>query len=153
MALLLLVLVACGGGASAPPAPPAPATPEPKSPPAAPPAAVVTPSPEIPVPPARCPEVPLPTGTSCYTVTIRDFAFDPSFLRIPTLARLVFVNEDAAAHSISWSDGAATSPVLASGESTQREFRGDDTVTLEFRCGIHPAMRGTIVLDASLPVP
>ncbi len=136
---LVLVVAACGGGAAVTPVPvtPGPATPGPASPP----------------PAAGCPEVPEPTGTACFTVTIRDFAFDPPALTIPTRARVVFVNEDGIPHSIAWGDGTPTSPTLANGASTERVFSGDAAATIPYQCGIHPSMRGTIVLDPTLPVP
>jgi plastocyanin len=142
--LLALIVVACAGGATATPAPvtSAPVTPAP-----------VTPAPESPLPAAGCPEVPEPTGMSCFTVTIRDFAFDPPVLTIPTRARVVFVNADGIAHSIAWSDGTPPSPTLADGDTTARDFSGDAAATIEYHCGIHPSMRGTVILDASLPVP
>lgn len=137
--LLAIVLAACAGGATATPVP---ATPPP-----------ATPGPASPLPAAGCPEVPEPTGTACFTVTIRDFAFDPPVLTIPTRARVVFVNQDGIPHSIAWGDGTPTSPTLADGATTEREFSGDAAATIAYQCGIHPSMRGSIVLDPTLPVP
>jgi plastocyanin len=103
---------------------------------------------------ATCPEVPEPTGTPCIEVAIRDFAFDPASVSVPTTARIVFTNEDAASHSIAWADGAPTSPALGKGASTERGFSGVPAGTLAYVCGIHGAsMSGEIIIDDTLPIP
>jgi plastocyanin len=138
------LVVACGGTVSTPAAP-ASATPAPVE---------VTPGPASPLDPAACPEVPEPTGTPCIEVVIRGFAFDPASVSVPTVARIVFVNEDAAAHSIEWADGAPTSPTLGQGATTAREFIGVPAGTIGYVCGIHGAsMSGEIVFDETLPIP
>ena len=149
LALLLaapVLLVACGGTAPSATDPP----------PSSAPAVEVTPGPASPAggDQAACPEVPEPTGTPCFEVTIHDFAFDPASITVSTVARVVFVNEDAAQHSIEWSDGTGTSPALAQGESTEREFMSAPAGTIPYICGIHGAsMSGEIVIDDTLPIP
>ncbi len=113
-----------------------------------------TPGPSSPLPQARCPDPPEPTGTSCFTITIRNFAFDPPTLRVPTSAHIVFVNADGPAHSIAWADGTPTSPELATGQSTDRSFFGATATTLDYICGIHGSrMKGQIVIDPTMPLP
>jgi plastocyanin len=142
-----MIMTGCGGAATAAPLTPGPTTPAPASP------GPTTPGSATALPAARCPEVPEPTGTLCFTITIRDFAFDPPALTVPTSARIVFVNEDDALHSIAWADGTPTSPTLAKGASTERILGEAAPGTLDYRCGIHASMRGSIVVDATLPVP
>ena len=138
------LIVACGGTAPSPAAPPS----------ASQPAAEVTPGPASPLAQAACPEEPEPTGTPCVEVTIRDFAFDPASVAVPTTARVVFINEDGAQHSIEWADGTPTSPALATGDSTERGFSGAPAGTVAYVCGIHGAsMSGEIVIDDTLPIP
>jgi plastocyanin len=101
-----------------------------------------------------CPEVPEPTGTPCYEVAIRGFAFDPPSLTVSTVARIVFTNEDAAPHSIEWADGTPASPSLGNGASTERQLMGVPAGTISYVCGIHGAsMSGEIVVDDTIPVP
>jgi len=159
VAAALLVLAGCGAGTTSAPSA-APATPVVTPAPAtpivtqAPSTAGPTPSPPSPLPDARCPEVPNPTGTVCVTIAIRDFAFDPPLVTIPARARVVFVNEDGAPHSIAWADGTQSSPTLARGGSAERTLSDAPSGTLDYTCGIHGArMSGRIVVDASLPVP
>lgn len=143
------LIVACGGTAPSPAAPPSAAPPS-----ASQPAAEVTPGPESPLAEAACPEEPEPTGTPCIEVTIHDFAFDPASVAVPTTARVVFINEDSAQHSIEWVDGTPTSPALATGDTTEREFSGAPAGLVPYICGIHGAsMSGEIVIDDTLPIP
>lgn len=73
---------------------------------------------------------------------------------IPMTARVVFVNEDGAAHSVAWADGTPSSPTLANGDSTERSFAGAPAGTLAYACGIHgSSMSGRVVIDSGLPVP
>ena len=138
------LIVACGGTAPSPVAPPS----------ATQPAADVTPGPASPGAQAGCPAEPEPTGTPCFEVTIQDFAFDPASITVPTVARIVFTNQDGAPHSIEWADGTPTSPGLGTGESTEREFIGVPAGTVAYVCGIHGAsMSGEIVIDDTLPIP
>ena len=65
----------------------------------------------------------------------------------------MFVNEDGTPHSIAWADGTPTSATLATGDSTERVFSGAAAATLAYGCGIHPSMKGSIVVDPTLPVP
>jgi plastocyanin len=150
--LVLAAAVALAGCASSASSPtPAPIATSPAS---VAPTPVPTPTPEVPLPAAGCPEKPEPTGTPCVTITIKDFAFVPPDVTVGSSARIVFVNEDGAPHSIAWADGTPTSPRLAQGDSTEREIQGAASGVLAYTCGIHGAtMSGQIVVDANQPVP
>jgi plastocyanin len=141
---VLFLVAGCGGAASTPGAQPA-ASEQP---------AGITPAAASQVVGAGCPEEPEPTGTPCFEIAIRDFAFDPPSLAVPPVARVVFTNEDGASHSIQWSDGEPTSPGLGTGERAERTFMSAPAGAIGYVCGIHgSSMSGEIMIDDTLPIP
>lgn len=117
---LALTVAACGGAATASPAPVAasPASDAPAS-----------------VPPA---------GGD--TVTIAGFAFDPATLTVKVGASVTWTNKDTATHTVAWVDGSKGSGSLtAGGTSYSRTF--DTPGTFAYACGIHAAMKGTVVVE------
>ena len=152
--VVAFLVAACGGGvASTPstgstaPSPPTPAQATPTPPES-------TPGPTGSTAQAACPEEPEPTGTMCFDIVIHDFTFDPASVKVPTSARVVFTNTDGAAHSIKWADGTPTSPTLATGASTERDFSSAKAGTIAYICGIHGAsMSGEITIDPTMPMP
>ncbi len=78
------------------------------------------------------------------TVTIADFTFTESPLEIPAGTTVEWVNGDPFPHSIAAEDGSFQSPDLASGERFSLTFT--EPGTYNYVCGIHPQMRGTIVV-------
>lgn len=79
------------------------------------------------------------------TVTIKNFTFEPALVTASAGDTVVFVNEDGAPHTATATGGAFDTGNLASGES------GSVTLvhagTYEYFCAIHPAMKGTIVVE------
>ena len=77
-------------------------------------------------------------GTS---ITIADFAFDPSTISVSGPTEVTITNEDDAAHTFTLDDG-----------SVDQEIAGGDTATVTvdvsestgFVCRFHPQMTGTV---------
>jgi plastocyanin len=115
-----LALAACGGGAS-PSA--APSTAQPSQPAAS-----------------------GPPAASGDTVTIEGFAFDPATLTVKVGATVTWTNRDTAGHTVKWADGSPTSAAITRGGAAYtRTFA--TAGSFDYACGIHPAMKGTIVVE------
>ncbi|MNR92931.1 Amicyanin precursor [compost metagenome] len=89
-------------------------------------------------------------GGSQVIVTIQNFAFRPSVLRVRRDGRVTWVNQDSVAHT-------ATAPlpgqvttegawdlVMPPGQSASRRFLS--LGRFEYTCRFHPSMRGTVVV-------
>ncbi len=127
-----LVVAACGGAAPAS----APATAAPSAPTAAPASAPATAAPSAPATPAG-------PGAA---VTIAGFAFDPAILKVKVGSTVTWSNADSAAHTVVWDDGTPGSDRLATGGAAYRRTF-DTPGTFAYACGIHPSMKGTVVVE------
>jgi plastocyanin len=86
------------------------------------------------------------TGTSASqgnTVSIANFAFDPETLTVPAGTTVIWTNNDTTTHTIKSSD--FNSGNLANGETYEHKF--DTKGRFDYSCGIHPTMKGTIIVD------
>lgn len=87
---------------------------------------------------------PAQAGTT-HEVSIEGFAFQPAELTIAAGDSVRFTNTDGAPHDATADDGAFKTARLGTGNS--------DTITLtepgvyEYRCSIHPRMRGVITVE------
>lgn len=77
-------------------------------------------------------------------VSIADFAFDAPMLEVPVGTTVEWVNNDSFAHSVVAEDGSFQSEDLASGD--RFSFTFSTPGSFAYLCGIHPSMRGTIVV-------
>ncbi len=93
-------------------------------------------------PPADCVDA---TG-GAPTLTVSDFAFDPTCLRVTAGSRLTIDNRDASAHSFTVSGGAIDETLES---ETAEEIRLDalEPGTYAFNCRFHPPMTGTLVVE------
>ena len=83
------------------------------------------------------------TGTAGKAaVSIENFAFNPASLTISAGTTVVWTNNDSAGHDVKSPD--FTSPMMAKGQTYEYKF--DKAGTYEYICGVHPAMKGTIVV-------
>jgi plastocyanin len=79
-------------------------------------------------------------------VTIANFAFDPATLTVKVGATVTWTNKDSSTHTVAWADGSPSSGSLTSGGATySRTFDAPGTFT--YTCGIHPDMKGAIVVE------
>lgn len=77
------------------------------------------------------------------TVTLANFAFDPTSVEIKAGESVTWTNEDSAVHTVT-GDGGIDSGDLAKGKSYSKTF--DTAGTYNYKCTIHPTMTGTVVV-------
>jgi len=93
------------------------------------------------MPPASVP--PAATGDS---ITIANFAFNPPTLTVKVGTTVTWTNTDSATHTVTWADGSpASGSLTVGGTAYTRTF--DSPGTFAYACGIHPAMKGTVVVE------
>lgn len=94
---------------------------------------------------ADCPDL---TEGDTFTITISDFAYDPSCLTARAAQSISIVNEDSADHTFTI-DGSQIDVQIAGGET----FNGEPVSgvlqpgTYDFLCRFHPSMTGTITVE------
>ena len=76
-------------------------------------------------------------------VTIEGFAFQPATLTVAKGSVVTWVNKDSVAHTVAIA--ATESPRLNKGDSWSYTF--DVAGTFDYICGIHPSMKGQIVVQ------
>ena len=86
--------------------------------------------------PAAPPEGAVPT------ITIRNFTFVPSTLRVIRGQQITVTNEDKAPHTITAVDGSFDSGTLTRGESFT--FNPGSSGTAAYICDLHQYMKGSI---------
>lgn len=88
------------------------------------------------------PSVDAPAGDG--GVTIIDFAFQPTDVRVAAGTTVTWTNTGDATHTVKWSDGTPESEGLPNGTTYERTF--DAPGTFDYVCGIHGSMAGTITV-------
>src|SRR5215213_5265065 len=81
------------------------------------------------------------------TVSIKDFAFNPSNTTIAPGTTVTWVNNDQTAHTVTANDGAFDSGTLQPGQSYSFAF--DKAGTYAYHCNIHPDMSATVSVSGS----
>ena len=90
-----------------------------------------------------------PASTGGNSISIKNFAFDPSSLTVKTGTVVTWVNQDGASHTIvsdAGSPAAFSSDSLSTGASFPFTFTQPGTYT--YHCSIHPSMKGTIIVQS-----
>jgi plastocyanin len=78
-----------------------------------------------------------------YTVTIKNFAFQPSTLTVGKGTTVTWVNEDSVGHTVTSNDGKfPSSGNLNNGDTYRVQF--NDPGSYGYHCAPHPFMTGTI---------
>lgn len=132
--MTVLALSACSSYSTSNPAQPAPVVPAPPAPPSS--AAVSSQAATL---PASSKAV---NPVKTVSVSIRNFAFTPSSLRIAKGTKVVWTNNDAVPHRIASNGEFHDSNTLNQGESYSFTFK--DAGTFPYHCAIHPSMQATI---------
>lgn len=84
------------------------------------------------------------SGGESAEIAIQNFQFAPAALEVHAGETITWVNHDEEIHSIVSSQGLFTSPGL---DGEQRfSFRFEKPGTYEYRCALHPQMKGTVVV-------
>jgi plastocyanin len=78
-------------------------------------------------------------------VRIRDFAFQPSQIRVSRGTRVTWVNCDTDAHTSTADAGAWSSPLLARQASFSETF--DAPGQFSYHCQPHPFMTATVIVE------
>ena len=81
--------------------------------------------------------------TASNMITIQSFAFSPSTLTIKAGTMVTWTNNDSAAHTIK--SNSFSSGNMANGDKFQFTFTSPGTFS--YSCGIHPSMKGTIIVQ------
>lgn len=76
-------------------------------------------------------------------VSIRGFAFSPQTVTISRGDTVTWTNQDSTVHTVSVEG--EVSPGLSKGESFSHIF--DEEGTFDYICSIHPAMKGTVIVE------
>lgn len=84
----------------------------------------------------------VPAQAAEFTVTIRDFNFEPAALELAAGDTITFVNEDSAPHTATAKDGAFDTGTLAKGESATVTVAAAGTY--EYICDLHPSMEAVV---------
>ena len=83
------------------------------------------------------------TPTTGQAVTIQNFAFSPATLTVNAGSTVTWTNQDTVAHDVKGTDFQSTT--LNTGDTFQFTF--DKAGTYEYICGLHPTMKGTIIVE------
>ncbi len=79
------------------------------------------------------------------TVSIKDFAFNSQTMTVEVGATVTWQNDDTVSHDVVADDGAFDTGMLKPGEKGSYTFTKAGTYT--YKCGIHPSMMGTVVVE------
>jgi plastocyanin len=77
-------------------------------------------------------------------LTIDNFTFKPDAVTVPVGTRIVWVNDDDIPHSIVETTGKFHSPALDTEDKFSFTF--DKVGSYEYFCGLHPHMKGKVVV-------
>ena len=78
------------------------------------------------------------------TISITNFAFAPAMTTIAAGDTVIFVNDDDTIHSVVADDGSFHSDGLDTGDKASFTFAKPGTIA--YHCGLHPFMKGEIVV-------
>jgi len=79
------------------------------------------------------------------TVSIKNLAFNPNALTVSNETTVTWINDDSVSHTVLSATGLFSSGTLTKGQSFSHTFTAPGTYN--YTCGIHPSMRGTIIVQ------
>ncbi len=98
-----------------------------------------------PTPPLSLENTPILAPTAGIAeVTIQNFAFSPAEITVAMGSTVRWTNQDGTAHTVKAADGSWTSPNIDQGGTFEKVF--DKPGTYDYICGIHPTMKGRIIV-------
>ena len=83
-----------------------------------------------------------PAGSN--SVSIMNYAFNPSVLNVPAGTTVTWTNGDSVVHTVTSDSGAFDSGQIPSGQTFSYTFNTAGTYT--YHCAVHPSMKATIVV-------
>jgi plastocyanin len=81
------------------------------------------------------------------TITIHDFAFDPSCLTVSASESLTFVNQDTSAHKFVLQGGGVEVAIEGETTSKVKSLSNIEPGVYTFNCAFHPSMTGTMTVE------
>lgn len=81
-------------------------------------------------------------SASTAQVLIKDFAFHPDKITIQKGDTVTWTHPGTASHTVKFSD--SESPILKNGAQYSKTF--NNAGTFNYECGIHPYMKGTVIV-------
>jgi plastocyanin len=79
-------------------------------------------------------------------IDISGFAFNPGTVTIPKGATVIWTNRDSVSHTVVSDTGSEIgSSSLSQGDTYAHTF--DTPGTYDYHCGVHPSMKGTIIVQ------
>jgi plastocyanin len=102
------------------------------------------------VPPVSAGAAPVPAAPvagalpSSSQVMILDNSFDAQTIRVAVGAEVSWMNHGALKHTVTFTDGSGSSPLLSTGQAWSRTFAKPGTY--RYVCALHPEMTGTVVV-------
>jgi plastocyanin len=80
-----------------------------------------------------------------FTVTIKDFAYDPPCFVATSTSTITIVNKDGTTHTFSI-DGTQVDATIEGGQTFNGESAGLAPGSYDFYCKIHPTMTGNVIV-------
>jgi len=84
------------------------------------------------------------TTVSVNTVNISNFSFDPPLITVKASSAVTFSNSDSVTHTVT-ADGGKFNQEITPGKTAAITI--SEPGTYAYHCSIHPAMKGTIVVQ------
>lgn len=81
-------------------------------------------------------------SASTEQVLIKDFKFRPDKITIKQGDTITWTHPGPASHTVKFAD--SESPILKNGSSYSKTF--NKTGTFNYECGVHPYMKGTVIV-------
>ncbi len=81
-------------------------------------------------------------SASTAQVLIKDFQFRPAQITVQKGDTITWTHPGSASHTVKFAD--SESPILKNGATYSKTF--NDAGTFNYRCGIHPYMKGTVIV-------
>jgi plastocyanin len=98
-----------------------------------------------PTPPLQLENTPILAPTvGIADVSIQNFAFSPAEITVAVGSTVRWTNQDSATHTVKAADGSWISPNIDQGGTFEKVF--DKPGTYDYICGIHPTMKGRIIV-------
>lgn len=85
------------------------------------------------------------TPVATNAVTVQNFAFSPSSIKVKVGDKVTWTNQDSTTHTVTADDGLFDSGDLAQGKSFSFTFTKAGTYT--YHCAIHPSMTATVTVE------
>ncbi len=85
------------------------------------------------------------TADNPFTITVKDFAFNPNCFKAASTSSITIVNNDSVDHTFTI-DGTQVDAPLPAGQTFNGESAGLAAGTYQFHCKIHPQMTGSVIV-------